>query len=598
MEKKMLPGVGIFGSDPITKILIQILRHFEFDIHAIWTNHYEVESLTANSGGEQQTSDFESTTTPIKLVTTSIDHVLLNKNVNLVFVCCPPNLHAQIAIKALGIGKNVICIHPTCLNASDIEHMIGSAYYYPSLFSSCCFGGLKYLNEFRLIKQSMGLVGDVKLCNIVINCQNIALLRSVGGKQQRKKTTDSDAQQKSSLADGSNSSSSRQRQGSLSSLIDSIALIASSSTSSTSLNWLSDRDLGAGVLNRFGAAMISLCLNLFDNNKVTKCYGCLRTLIEDINLNPASASSASSSASTTTITKTDTHKRSGSLSSTTTTTTTTTTPIASTKSRMAPLSPHSNHQKTSQQQQQQQQRSRSSSIQNSIRKITADDYCTFQLRLEPSSILVNVTINSVANCRYSQEISICGNQGVLTWHNNSKLLFKRTQLNNNNNQSTSSLNSLDSNNNNNSAKLSDSVESLESFVLTETEIQSTEPIDQAAENFLSTYRNVERKHPELPLVFIRGLYYYLARVKQEFQARNSNKSTASTSATSTSSSSSSVSSPTKNTTTATATATLVENNKTTSSSFLENFEHMRIVQLIVKSIQQSSELNRWVTVCY
>ena len=90
----MLPGVGIFGSDPVCKVLIQILKHFEFEINAIWTNYYEFDAKKLTDGGVKNST---------KLITTSIDNVLLNKNVNLVFVCCQPNLHSQISTKALGI---------------------------------------------------------------------------------------------------------------------------------------------------------------------------------------------------------------------------------------------------------------------------------------------------------------------------------------------------------------------------------------------------------------------------------------------------------------------------------------------------------------
>jgi hypothetical protein len=123
----MLPGVGIFGSDPVTKVLIQILKHFDFDINAIWTNYYELEqtaSMTTttqqhphnsnnNNNNRKVVSTNEAATNAVvvgasrlplnKLITTSIDNVLLNKSVNLIFVCCQPNLHSQISTKALGL---------------------------------------------------------------------------------------------------------------------------------------------------------------------------------------------------------------------------------------------------------------------------------------------------------------------------------------------------------------------------------------------------------------------------------------------------------------------------------------------------------------
>lgn len=102
----MLPGVGIFGSDPVCKVLIQILKHFDFEINAIWTNYYDLEQkkLAETGNGSTKANNFT------KLITTSIDSVLLNKNVNLVFVCCQPNLHSQISTKALGNHNSLIII--------------------------------------------------------------------------------------------------------------------------------------------------------------------------------------------------------------------------------------------------------------------------------------------------------------------------------------------------------------------------------------------------------------------------------------------------------------------------------------------------------
>ncbi len=93
----MLPGVGICGSDSISKILIQLLEHFKFEIHGIWINNYEVESNAPSATSSKKSHPLE------KIITTSLDNVLLNKNINLIFVCCQPNLHSKITAKALGI---------------------------------------------------------------------------------------------------------------------------------------------------------------------------------------------------------------------------------------------------------------------------------------------------------------------------------------------------------------------------------------------------------------------------------------------------------------------------------------------------------------
>lgn len=89
--------------------------------------------------------------------------------------------------------------------------MINSARYYPSLISSICYGGFKYLSEFDLIKYYIKLIGDVKVCNINIECQNIAQnIKNVNNESDNSRLN----------------------------------------VSASALNWLIDRDLGAGVLNR------------------------------------------------------------------------------------------------------------------------------------------------------------------------------------------------------------------------------------------------------------------------------------------------------------------------------------------------------------
>jgi len=65
--------------------------------------------------------------------TNKVDDVLLRKDVELVLVLCPPNLHSQIAVKALGIGKHVLCDRPAGLSQCEALKMVLAAQYYPSL---------------------------------------------------------------------------------------------------------------------------------------------------------------------------------------------------------------------------------------------------------------------------------------------------------------------------------------------------------------------------------------------------------------------------------------------------------------------------------
>nr|AEE62996.1 unknown [Dendroctonus ponderosae] len=118
----MLPGIGVFGTGPVVKVLIPILRENGFKIEAIWSRTLQDAQEAAKSLN-------------IPFFTNVIDDVLLKKDVDLIFVLCSPNLHAQISVKALGIGKHVVCDKPAGLYQSDALKMVRAGQYYPSLIS-------------------------------------------------------------------------------------------------------------------------------------------------------------------------------------------------------------------------------------------------------------------------------------------------------------------------------------------------------------------------------------------------------------------------------------------------------------------------------
>ena len=53
-----------------------------------------------------------------------VDDVLLKKDVALIIIFCPPSLHSQIAVKALGIGKHVVCGVPGGLDQPECLRMV------------------------------------------------------------------------------------------------------------------------------------------------------------------------------------------------------------------------------------------------------------------------------------------------------------------------------------------------------------------------------------------------------------------------------------------------------------------------------------------
>lgn len=118
----MLPGIGVFGTGPVVKVLVPILRENGFKIEAIWSRTLQDAQEAAKELN-------------IPFFTNKIDDVLLRKDVDLIFVLCSPNLHAQISVKALGIGKHIVCDKPAGLSQEDALKMVRAGQYYPTLIS-------------------------------------------------------------------------------------------------------------------------------------------------------------------------------------------------------------------------------------------------------------------------------------------------------------------------------------------------------------------------------------------------------------------------------------------------------------------------------
>lgn len=118
----MLPGIGVFGTGSEVKVLVPVLRERGFHIQAIWGRNLREAEAAAR--------DLD-----IAFYTHKIDDVLLRNGVDLVFINCPPYLHSQISVKALGIGKHVVCDKPMGLGPADALKMVRAAQYYPSLIT-------------------------------------------------------------------------------------------------------------------------------------------------------------------------------------------------------------------------------------------------------------------------------------------------------------------------------------------------------------------------------------------------------------------------------------------------------------------------------
>lgn len=121
-----LPGVGVFGSSQTAKWISARLQDQGFKVEAIWSRTFNEAEVAASE-------------LSIPFYTNRVDDVLLRKDVGLIVVSTPPNLHSQIAVKALGIGKHVLCTVPGGLNQSECYRMVSAGQVI-----------IKYFNKFSV----------------------------------------------------------------------------------------------------------------------------------------------------------------------------------------------------------------------------------------------------------------------------------------------------------------------------------------------------------------------------------------------------------------------------------------------------------------
>ncbi|XP_023660417.1 glucose-fructose oxidoreductase domain-containing protein 1 [Paramormyrops kingsleyae] len=151
----MLPGVGVFGTSLTARVIIPLLKNEGFAVKALWgLTQEEAEELAKEMN--------------VPFYTNRIDDVLLHQDVDLVCINLPPPLTRQIAVKTLGIGKNVICDRTA--TPLDAFRMMSAAQYYPKLLS--IMGNvLRFLPAFVRMKELVeeGFVGDLLVCEAQVH---------------------------------------------------------------------------------------------------------------------------------------------------------------------------------------------------------------------------------------------------------------------------------------------------------------------------------------------------------------------------------------------------------------------------------------------
>jgi len=153
-----LPGIGIFGTSEAVYTIVPVLREKGFRVEAIW-------------GRRKQDAETAASKLNIPFHTSKIDDVVLRKDVDLLIILAAPSLHAQISVKALRIGKHVVCDRPGGLNQTEAARMVRAAAYYPSLLAILAYTH-RYLPNMSLLKKMMkeNYIGRVTLCDIRISC--------------------------------------------------------------------------------------------------------------------------------------------------------------------------------------------------------------------------------------------------------------------------------------------------------------------------------------------------------------------------------------------------------------------------------------------
>ncbi|XP_063984793.1 glucose-fructose oxidoreductase domain-containing protein 2 [Diachasmimorpha longicaudata] len=207
----MLPGIGLFGTGSVVRVIVPFLREKGFKIEAIWGRTLAEAAEAAK--------DLE-----IPFHTNRIDDVLLRKDVDLIFIMCSPGLQAQISVKALGIGKHVVCDKPAGLNQNQALKMVRAAQYYPSLISIVNHS-LRFLPAFVRLKSALEdgyLGGPVTIVDIRV--QMGSLLRK-------------------------------------------------------EYDWLCDNTMGGGILALVGSHVIDLIFHLI-NQKASKVHAVVRTFTQ------------------------------------------------------------------------------------------------------------------------------------------------------------------------------------------------------------------------------------------------------------------------------------------------------------------------------
>ena len=207
----MLPSVGVVLTGSSSRTLLPVLRTAGFEIGAVW-------------GPTKQQAQELAQELNVAFYTSKIDELLLREDVDLVCILCPPYLRAEVAVKALSIGKHVLCEAPAGICGDEGERMVAAAQYYPKLLSLMKHE-LRHLPAYVKMKQLIveGFCGELRICECKVE------LGTLLGQHY---------------------------------------------------DWLCDHNMGGGVLTNYGCHIIDL-MSFLTNKRALEVNGTLKTFVAE-----------------------------------------------------------------------------------------------------------------------------------------------------------------------------------------------------------------------------------------------------------------------------------------------------------------------------
>lgn len=197
----LLPGVGLFGTGTLARILVAYLCEQNFRLVAVWSGLEDEDQISArrelqsktqmknnltghrnsnvgsiNNQSQQVPAMFadlvHSVDSSQLFFTSIIDEIIMHPEVQLIVVATGPHLHAQLVSKACHIGKHVICNLPPALNVDRAQSMSMAATEYPSLIALAIapLRSVPALSLMRQLVRTEGALGTVRFIDASVDC--------------------------------------------------------------------------------------------------------------------------------------------------------------------------------------------------------------------------------------------------------------------------------------------------------------------------------------------------------------------------------------------------------------------------------------------